>query len=306
MLAGTASAYPMSSGRLGPASRGPQLPAAQETRQPARAGHQVHGPADDRLLERRPGHVPRAVAAPGVEFDAQPDQVFERVDIHLARHNGRHAAERRGQLQAAIVEVPVRVLIGQLGPDPLVHLSEQRGEFLQAQPGHGGRDEEFVGLVPELLRQLPGPQADQPAHRFGDLFGGQRRHDARMGNDPLGPGGVPDRGALRDPGAVDQPRHHAVVTVVGIPLPGGERGQEPGPGRGGGRVVLLEFAQALGLGHGGELGSVGGGQVTQPRADHVQRLTGICRGHTHLVTSSTRDWSLLAAVLVPDGQASRI
>ena len=106
--------------------------------------------------------------------------------------------------------------------------------------------------------------------------------------DPLGPGGVPDGGAAGDAGAVDQPGHRAVVPVAGVALPGGERGQEPGPRRGRDRGVLLQFAQALGLGRGGELGGVGGGQVAQPGADHVQRLTGICRGRcTHLVTSST-------------------
>ena len=32
-----------------------------------------------------------------------------------------------------------------------------------------------------------------------------------------------------------------------MPLPGGERGQDPGPGRGQGRGVLFQLAQALGL-----------------------------------------------------------
>jgi hypothetical protein len=65
-----------------------------------------------------------------------------------------------------------------------------------------------------------------------------------------------------DPGPVDQPGHRAGVPVPGGPLPGGERGQEPGPRRRGGRVA-------------------------QPGADHVQRLTGIGRGcRAHLVTSS--------------------
>src|SRR5690349_11718573 len=81
-----------------------------------------------------------------------------------------------------------------------------------------------------------------------------------------------------DPGPVDQPGHRAGVPVPGGPLPGGERGQEPGPRRRGGRVGLLELAQALRLARGRELGRVGGGQVAEPGADHVQRLAGIRRG----------------------------
>jgi len=53
--AGMFSAYPMSSGRLGPAEAGAELPAAQEARQAAGPGQQVNGLADDSLLERGPG-----------------------------------------------------------------------------------------------------------------------------------------------------------------------------------------------------------------------------------------------------------
>jgi hypothetical protein len=38
-------------------------------------GEQVDSLADDRLLQRRPGGIPLAVP-PGVQFDAEPDQVF--------------------------------------------------------------------------------------------------------------------------------------------------------------------------------------------------------------------------------------
>ena len=69
---------------------------------------------------------------------------------------------------------------------------------------------------------------------------------------------MPGRGTPGDPGAVDQPGHRAVVAVVGVALPGGERGQEPGPRRRGGRIVALEFTQAFGLGRGAELAGVGG------------------------------------------------
>jgi hypothetical protein len=53
-------------------------------------------------------------------------------------------------------------------------------------------------------------------------------------------------------------------------------------------VMPLQLGQALGLRRSRQLGGVGGGQVAQPGADHVQRLagTGKGRGCTHLVTSS--------------------
>jgi len=84
-------------------------------------------------------------------------------------------------------------------------------------------------------------------------------------------------GAPGDPGPVHQPRHRAAVPVIGVPLPRGERGQHPRPRRGQDRGVPLQLPQALGLGRGRQLARVGGGQVAQPGADHVQRLTGIRR-----------------------------
>ena len=70
-------------------------------------------------------------------------------------------AERGRQLHAAVGQVPARVLIGQLGPGPLVHLRGQRGQLLHPQP-RLCHHQELIGLVPELLRQPVGPQADQP------------------------------------------------------------------------------------------------------------------------------------------------
>ena len=187
-------------------------------------------------------------------------------------------ADRGGQLHLPVRELPARILIRQVPPGPHVHLREQPRQVRQPQPAGEGGQQLLVRRVPVLLGQLAGPQADQPPRRFGDLPGGQRGQHPRMRGRPLGPRGVPDGGAPGDPGPVDQPGHRAVVPVPGGPLPGGERGQEPGPRRGQGRGVLLEFAQALGLGRGGELGGVGGGQVPQPGADHVQRLTGTLPG----------------------------
>ena len=74
------------------------------------------------------------------------------------------------------------------------------------------------------------------------------------------------------------------------------------------RGVPLQLPQAPGLGRGRELARVGGGQVAQPGADHVQRLTGICRGRrAHLVTSSPGRAAAAGVRCRPrEGQASRI
>ena len=217
-------------------------------------------------------------------------------------------ADRGGQLHLPVRELPPRVLIRQVPPGPHVHLGEQAGQVGQPQPPGERGQQLLVRRVPVLVRQLVGPQADQPPGGLRDLPGGQRGQHPRMRGRPLGPRAVPDGGAAGDPGAVDQPGHRAVVPVPGGSLPGGERGQEPGPRRGQGRGVLFEFAQALGLGRGGELGGVGGGQVPQPGADHVECLTGICRGRISPGSPPRRDWSPLRAVLYRprEGQASRI
>jgi len=217
------------------------------------------------------------------------------------------AADGGGQLHLPVREVPVRVLVGQVPPGPHVHLGEQRRQVGQPQPALEGGQQLLVRRVPVLLRELVRPQADQPPDGLRHCPRRQRRQHRRVRGGPLGPGAVPDGGAAGDAGAVDQPGHGAGVPVPGGALPGGERGQEPGPRRCRHRVVLLQFPQDFGLGRGVQLARAGGGQVAEPGADHVQRLTGICRGRcTHLVTSSAGDWSLLAAVLVPGGQASRI
>ena len=62
--------------QAGTGEAGPQLSAAQEARQPAGAREEVDGLADDGLLDRGPGRVPRAVPPLRVQFGAQPDQVL--------------------------------------------------------------------------------------------------------------------------------------------------------------------------------------------------------------------------------------
>ena len=50
------------------------------------------------------------------------------------------ATERGRQLDTAVGEVPVRILIRQVPAGPLVHLPEQPGEFFQAQTRSRRRD----------------------------------------------------------------------------------------------------------------------------------------------------------------------
>ena len=193
------------------------------------------------------------------------------------------AADGGGQLHLPVRELPARILIRQVPAGPHEHLREQARQIRQPQASGEGGEQLLVAQVPVIAGELVGPQADHPRHRFGDLPGGQRGQYPRVGGGPLGPRAVPDGGAAGDPGPVDQPGHRAVVPVPGMALPGGERGQEPGPRRRRNRVVLLQLGQAFGLGGGGQLGGVGGGEVAQPGADHVQRLTdtGKSRGSAH-------------------------
>ena len=66
----------------------------------------------------------------------------------------------------AVREPGVRVLVRQVAAGPLVHLRGQRRQLLQPQPARRGRQQQLIGLVPELLRQPVRPQADQPPHRL--------------------------------------------------------------------------------------------------------------------------------------------
>ncbi len=191
--------------------------------------------------------------------------------------------ERGGQLETAVLERGVRVLIGQLGAGPFVHLRGQRRQLFRPQPRLRRRHEELIGMIPQMLRELVGPQADQPADRFRDLPGSQSRHDSRMRAGPLGPRRVPHRRAAGDMGLMDQPRPGAVGRVVGVPLRGRERSQERRPSGRPDRISLLDHLQATGLGRGAQLGGIGRGEVAQRGTRHLHRLvsTGEDRGGTH-------------------------
>ena len=154
-----------------------------------------------------------------------------------------------------------------------VDLGGQLGQVLLPGPGPRRRDQDLVGGVPARGRDLAGPPADGGGHRVGEHVAlGQRRDDPGVAVHPAGPGQVGAGGGPGDPGLVDQPGGGAVVGVGGVAAGGGERGQDPGPGRGADRVVLLLGAQVLGLGLGGHRGRVGGGQVVLRGARHGHRL----------------------------------
>ena len=92
---------------------------------------------------------------------------------------------------AAVGEVPARVLIGQVAAGPLVHLRGQRGQLLQPQPRRRGGQEDLVGVVPVLLRQLVSPQADQPAVADSETCPAASAATTRGWRaDPLGPRGM--------------------------------------------------------------------------------------------------------------------
>ena len=218
------------------------------------------------------------------------------------------AADRGGQLHLAVGELPLRILIGEVPAGAHVHLGEQARQVRQPQPAGEGGQQLLITRVAVLLRELAGPQADRPRRRFGDLPGGQRRQHPRMRGGPLGPRGVPDGGAAGDPGAVDQPGHRAVVPVPGVPLPGGERGQEPGPRRG--QRPRRSARVRAGTRPGWRRGA--GRRRRRPGTPARRGPCPAPHGHspgpcTHLVTSSPGLVAAAGATCRPrEGQASRI
>ena len=242
------------------------------------------GPLREQVRGDEPAHglLQRIVIAllprTGVLGPGRGGQGVQHRADHCGALRGQVPVENAGTLEGghqphrAVLQRTVRVVIGQLRARPLVHLGEHCGQVPQIQACRGGRDEEFVGLLPELLRQLVGPLADRSAVGLGQVLGDQRRDDLGMGGGPLGPGGVAGGGAAGDPGLVHQPGPRAVIRILGVALADGERGQERGPHRGADRVGPLQPAQALGLGLRRLRGRVGGGQIGQAGQHHVHRF----------------------------------
>lgn len=159
-----------------------------------------------------------------------------------------------------VLEPGLRVILA-LRQGPSVNLRGQAGQIVLAGPGPGGGDQDLIGRGPAGLGELTGPLADGRGHRLRhDGALGQGGEDLRVGEGAAGPAQVIAGGALGHLGPVDQPRGRAVIRVRRIAPAGGERAQDPGPGRGADRVGLLEALQAVSLGLGGHGGGVRGGQ----------------------------------------------
>ena len=158
-----------------PAQPGAELPAPQERRQPARAGQQVHGLADDRALEglpcqggvrgrrgrrrRRRRVVPLAagavragvaagVVAEPVQLDAQPDQILQRAGVDLAGDERDHRRITGDGLGGVAVQPGAAApaagggagaVPGPLRPDPAGPLLQQRRAARRASSGRPGR-----------------------------------------------------------------------------------------------------------------------------------------------------------------------
>ena len=179
--------------------------------------------------------------------------------------------ERGLQPDGAILERPGRILVRQVGSGPLVHLRGQPGQIPQVHPGLSGGQQDRVGGRTAVLGQLVGPLADRAAVGLRQVLG-QCRHHPRMRHHPLSPRGMRHRDDLGDPGLVNQPGPRAVIRVGRVPLVGGERAQDRGPGGCHDRVGPLHHLQGLGLGLGGHPGRVGGGHEPQPGLNGRHRV----------------------------------
>ena len=157
-------------------------------------------------------------------------------------------AERGLHPHRPVPERLVLVLVLVVGPGAGVDLPGQPGQVRHIRPAHRRAEQDRVRVRLAVSGQLAGPPADGPGDRLRHLPGGQRRGDLRVRGRPPHPRGVPDRGAPGHMGLVDQPGPRAVIRIRGIPLAGGERGQDRGPRRRPHRGDPLQYLQALRLG----------------------------------------------------------
>ncbi len=172
-----------------------------------------------------------------------------------------------------VPEPVVRAVLTGTGLRPGDDLAGQAGQVPQVHPGPRRADQDRIGRVPAVLRELVGPAADLPGVRLRHHVPlGQRLGDLRVRLSPPGPRGVPGRGPFGDPGAVDQPGPGTVVGVGGIALPADEGAQDRGPRCRAHRGDLLEGPQALGLLLGHHRRRVRRGQEPHRGAQHPQRL----------------------------------
>ena len=161
---------------------------------------------------------------------------------------------------------------------PLVHLRGQRGQLLQPPAPPGPRRQQSRRRPAAVLGELVGPLADSPATDSGTCPAASAASTAGWRR-PAAPTRCGHGGALGDPGLVDQPGPRAVVRVRGVPLPGGERGQDRGPRRRADRVGPLQHPQAARLLLGRHRGGIGRRHVPHRGLQHLQRLIDAGRRH---------------------------
>jgi hypothetical protein len=172
--AGTVSAYPMSSGRLGPPSRAPSCRRRRnDASPPGPASRSAALPMTACSTAARAAVVPGRVSPPRRSWSSstQSRTRSQRVDVDAAGHDGGHrgvAGDRRGGVPVQPGAVTgaglggVRAARGPGGPDPPGPLLLQRRVAVeQEQVGQGDVDPGLDRLPGPLRQQV---RRGQPAH----------------------------------------------------------------------------------------------------------------------------------------------
>ena len=160
-------------------------------------------------------------------------------------------AERGGQLHGPVIERRARPVLRRVRRCRACPAGISRTSPRPARPGPpapGPRPRRRAGSHPPP----PGhPRGSLPVHRqisraydIETASAASAAWTAGCAGAALHPPGVLRGGAAGDLGPVQQPRERAVIPVIDIVLPGAERAQHRGPGRGRGRVGLLQPPQA--------------------------------------------------------------
>ena len=157
------------------------------------------------------------------------------------------------------------VLVLVLGPGQGagVDLPGQPGQVRHIRAARRRPQQDRIRVLLALQRQLVGPAADGPGDRLRDLPAASAAATCGCAAARRTHAVYPTAAPLVIAGLVDQPGPRAVIRVGGVPLPGGERGQDRGPRRRPHRAGLLQHPQAVRLGLRRHRGRVGGGQVAQ-------------------------------------------
>ncbi len=206
-----------------------------------------------------------------------------------AEHSG--AAERQAQLQVAVAEVEVVFGVGLRGAPLLDRGGGDGGQVLERRPGCCRLEQDLVGLVAHLCRELPRPAGDRVRPGLGQV----PRRDGAVQAGPLAElahlphrrPGVP----LGHPALGGQPGRGGTVAVRVVPVGGVEAAQERGVR--GGELALQVAEHGEHLAHCGGIHSAGfrGIQVIQPRLGQPQRLadaaafSSLPHGRTRRITS---------------------